>query len=131
MDNQFKDPVAARLFAEVIETIAKAQEPENSELRQWDLLRCFAELQFRMNGSARCSICKATVRLKVPVEVHRVDGRVDHYDCLCTRCYEGERGQSTKVVMQVGEARVEQGPREDNRTATDLHTYVAARSKAS
>ena len=31
MDNQFKDPVAARLFAEVIETIAKAQEFEDEE----------------------------------------------------------------------------------------------------
>jgi hypothetical protein len=118
MGQKRKRPVPAKLFQEVLETVAEAA-VEASEVRPAELLRCYAELQFRINGSANCSICNATVRHKIPVKAIRPDGRIDQYDCLCTRCYEGERAQSTLITMQIGQAKVEQTPREDNRSAAN------------
>jgi hypothetical protein len=129
--DDFRKKLSAKLFQEVLETVARAQQSQVEGLRNADLLRCYAELQFRLNGSAHCSICRATVRHKVRVTVERSDGRVDQYECLCTRCYEGERAQSRKIVMQVGEARVEQGPRERSVNTIDFKEHAARQSNRS
>jgi hypothetical protein len=131
MDHPFKTQIAAKLFEEILEAVSQAQQYKVSSLHHWDLLRCYAELQFRLHGNSRCSICNAAVRHRIPVQVERADGRVDAYECLCTRCYEGERGQCKKIVKQVGDARVEQGPRETSRPTTDFHTQIAGQTKAS
>jgi len=124
-----KRTISARVFAEYLETVAQAQQFQVSNLRNWDLLRCYAELQFKLNGGSRCAMCRACVRHVIPVSVERMDGQVDAYDCLCTRCFEGERAQSRKIVQQVGEARVEQTPREETTRTTDFQT-IRERTKA-
>jgi hypothetical protein len=63
------------------------------------------------------------------VIAERKDGRVDEYECLCTRCYEGERAQSRKIVMQVGEARVEQAPRRTSVDTTAFKEHAARQPK--
>jgi hypothetical protein len=122
-----KRTISAQVFAEYLETVAQAQQFQVSNLRNWDLLRCYAELQFRLNGGARCSMCRACVRHVIPVTVERVDGTTEAYDCLCTRCFEGERARNRKIIQQVGEARVEQTPREQSKKTT---SFRAIREKA-
>ena len=125
-----KRTISAQVFAEYLETVAQAQQFQVSNLRNWDLLRCYAELQFRLNGGSRCSMCRATVRHVIPVTVERVDGRVDAYDCLCTRCFEGERARSEKIIQQVGDARVEQRPREAQKKTTQFQAIRERSAKA-
>jgi hypothetical protein len=127
---QIKRTITTQVFAEYLETVARAHEFQVSNLRNWDLLRCYAELQFRLNGGARCVLCNATVRHVIPVTAERADGSTDQYGCLCTRCYEGERARSKRMIMQVGEARVEQVPRQYNQQTTDFKT-IRERNKAS
>ncbi|MBI2682347.1 MAG: hypothetical protein HYX26_03880 [Acidobacteriales bacterium] len=118
--SQHRRQIPAKLFQEYLENVAQAHEPQASEIRHSELLRSYAELQFRLNGNARCAICNATVRHKVPITVERPDGRVDHYECLCTRCFEGEKAQSVRIIQQLGEARVEQEPKPPVLKATDF-----------
>jgi hypothetical protein len=125
-----KKTISAQVFAEYLETVAQAHEFQVSNLRNWDLLRCYAELQFRLNGGSRCAMCRACVRHILPVTAEREDGSVDRFDCLCTRCFEGERARSKRIIMQVGEARVEQTPREYTKETTDFKT-IRERAKAS
>jgi hypothetical protein len=128
--NQAKRLITTQVLAEYLETVAQAHQFQVSNLRNWDLLRCYAELQFKLNGGSRCVMCRACVRHVVPVTAERADGSVDKYECLCTRCYEGERARSKRIILQVGEARVEQTPREYNRQTTDFKT-IRERAKAS
>ena len=120
--SQFKRQIPAKQFQEYLENVAQAHETAGSELRHSELLRSYAELQFRINGNARCALCNATVRHKVPITVERVDGTVDQYACLCTRCFEGEKAQSVRIIQQLGEARVEQEPKEPVKKSTDFRT---------
>jgi hypothetical protein len=128
--NQVKRAISVQVFAEYLETVAQAHQFQVSNLRNWDLLRCYAELQFKLNGGSRCSICRACVRHVIPITVERGDGKTDTYDCLCTRCYEGERALSRKIIQQVGEARVEQTPRESSNKATQFQAIREMKAKA-
>src|SRR5437764_1277718 len=102
--------IPARFLQEYLETIAHAQAFQVSNLRNWNLLSCYAELQYKLNGGSKCSICRSTVRHVVPVFVQRLDGHEDSYGCLCTRCFEGERAQSTSIRLKIGEAEVAYAP---------------------
>jgi hypothetical protein len=129
---QVKRQIPAKLFQEYLEGVAQAQEVEASELRHSELLRSYAELQFRLNGNARCALCNATVRHKVPIVVERPNGRRDEYACLCTRCYEGEKAQSVRIIQQLGEARVEQQPKVSQNKTTDFRTKkLVSKTRAS
>ena len=86
-------------FQEYLEAVLAAQQFQQSSVRTWTLLQCYAEFQFRLNGGGHCAICKATVRHIIPVTVCRESGQTDQYSCLCTRCYEGERAKSLKVIQ--------------------------------
>src|SRR4051812_1309584 len=85
----------AEYFQEYLEALTRAHDFSVSNLRHWDLIQCYAEFQFRLNGGSHCAICNATVRHVIPVIAVRKGGREDSWPCLCTRCYEGERALST------------------------------------
>jgi hypothetical protein len=118
----------AEYFQEYLEAVLAAQQFQQSNVRTWTLLQCYAEFQFRLNGGGHCAMCKATVRHIIPVTVCRVNGQVDKYSSLCTRCYEGERAISVKMIQEIGEARVEEGPRVYGKRASD---YKSPKSAAS
>jgi hypothetical protein len=103
--------VPARFIQEYLEVLTAANEFQTSNLRNWNLLSCYAELQFKLNGGSKCPLCRAAVRHVVPVIAENTDGSSQEYSCLCTRCFEAERAVHAKLIMQVGEARVEYTPR--------------------
>lgn len=111
-ENDFRKKVPARFLQEYLEVLAGAQAYQVSNLRNWDLLRSYAELQYKLNGGGRCAMCRAHVRHVIPAQVERADGTTQDYACLCTRCFEGERALARRVIMQMGEARVEYRPRD-------------------
>lgn len=122
--------LVAEYFQEYLEAISRAREFQVSNLRHWNVIQCYAEFQFRLNGGSKCAICRATVRHVIPVTAIREDGSQDVYPCLCTRCYEGERAKSVKMVMSIGEAQVEEAPREYGSRASDYTEKGLGRSKA-
>jgi hypothetical protein len=118
--NDFRKRIPQRFLQEYLEVLAGAQAYQVSNLRNWDLLRSYAELQYKLNGGSRCQLCRAHVRHVIPTHVERPDGSGKDYSCLCTRCFEGERAQSERVVMQLGEARVEYRPRDYGKKVTQV-----------
>jgi hypothetical protein len=91
--------------------MVSAQSFQVSNVRHWTLIQCYAELQFKLNGGSKCPMCKAHVRHVVPIRAEHTDGTVQEFDCLCTRCFEGERAISKTVTMHLGEAAVSYYPR--------------------
>ena len=123
--------ISTQIIQEYLEMVFQAQQFQVSNLRHWNLLRCYAELQYRLNGGSHCSMCESTVRHVVPITVEMPDGERKQFDCLCTRCYEGERAQSKVIVMQLGEARIEQTPPEHSRRVMQFqHPLQSNRNKA-
>jgi hypothetical protein len=114
--------LVAEYFQEYLEAITHAQQFQVSNLRHWTLIQCYAEFQFRLNGGGKCAICRATVRHVIPIIAEREGGHHDEYACLCTRCYEGERANSVRIVMHLGEAFVAETPREYGKKASDYTT---------
>src|SRR5881394_1611288 len=122
-DNDFRKKVPQRFLQEYLEVLAGAQAYQVSNLRNWDLLRSYAELQYKLNGGGHCSMCRAHVRHVIPAHVEKPDGSATDYSCLCTRCFEGERAMCERLTLQLGEARVEYRPRDYSKRAlsvTDL-----------
>lgn len=110
-ENEFRKKVPQRFLQEYLEVLAGAQAYQVSNLRNWDLLRSYAELQYKLNGGGRCGMCRAHVRHVIPTRVEQEDGTAKEYTCLCTRCFEGERATAQRVILQMGEAKVEYRPR--------------------
>lgn len=80
------------------------------EIRQREAIEHHAELNFRLNGGARCGICRSHVRHVVQVTVTK--GEEFHvYRCLCTRCLEGERSTSERIGLTLGRSTVTYQPR--------------------
>jgi hypothetical protein len=106
-----KRPIPASFLQEYLETMVSAQEFHVSNLRNWTLIQCYAELQYKLNGGMKCPMCKAHVRHVVPVRTEREDGTITEHPCLCTRCFEGERAVSKVVTLHLGAAEVQHFPR--------------------
>ncbi len=100
--------------------LAGAQAYQVSNLRNWDLLRSYAELQFKLNGGGHCGMCNAHVRHVIPAHVESPSGATSDYSCLCTRCFEGERAVCERLILQLGEARVEYRPRDYGKKVTQI-----------
>ena len=100
--------------------LAGAQAYQVSNLRNWDLLRSYAELQYKLNGGGRCQMCRTHVRHVIPALVTKPGGAMVEYSCLCTRCFEGERATCETLVLQLGEARVEYRPRHYGERVTQI-----------
>jgi hypothetical protein len=123
MENK-KRPVPAKLLQDYLETLVDAQAFQVSNLRNWTLIQCYAELQFKLNGGAKCPVCRAHVRHVVSVHVEKEDGTSQDFKCLCTRCFEAERATSKAVIMKLGDATVTYFPREYG--ATSYHGKTAS-----
>jgi hypothetical protein len=121
----------AKFFQEYLETLAAAQSFQVSNVRNWNLLRCYAELHFKLNGGAKCAVCRAHVRHVIPATAERPDGTRLEYSCLCTRCFEGERAMSKVLTMGIGEAQVEYRPRDYGKVTMEAAKFPdKSRSKA-
>lgn len=104
--------ISQQLFQEFLENLAGVDELAPEKKRQ--LLESYAEVKFRLRGGSRCPICKTPVRHVMPVYAVHLDGTERSYPCLCTRCFEGEKGLSSKVVVRLGATSLiyERGARE-------------------
>jgi hypothetical protein len=103
--------IPAKFLQEYLETMVSAQSFQVSNTRHWTLIQCYAELQFKLNGGGKCPMCRAHVRHVVPIRAERPDGTVQEFECLCTRCFEGERATSKVITLHLGEAFVDHYPR--------------------
>jgi len=106
-----KRPVPAEFLQDYLETLVEARNFQTSNLRNWSLIQCYAELQFKLNGGAKCPACRAHVRHVVKVRAEKEDGTIKEFACLCTRCFEAERATSKSVSMTLGDAEVKYLPR--------------------
>jgi hypothetical protein len=118
-----KKPVPAKYLQDYLETLVAAQSFQASNLRNWTLIQCYAELQFKLNGGTKCPVCRAHVRHIVHVRAEKQDGTAKEFNCLCTRCFEAERATSKAVIMKMGDATVTYFPREYG--ATSYHGKTA------
>ena len=104
---------ARRLPAWLIEeylAVLFGNEEMEPEVRQRQAIEHHAELNFRLNGGDKCGICKSHVRHVVQVTVKR-GNETNVYQCLCTRCLEGERSTADMVALTLGRATVIFHPR--------------------
>ena len=127
-----KRPIPAEFLQDYLAAVVDAQQFKVSNLRNWNLIQCYAELQFKLNGGMKCPVCRAHVRHIVSTQVRKQDGTVEDYSCLCTRCFEAERATSKCVVMSMGDATVTYYPREYGATSNHGKTanQISRKAKA-
>ena len=123
--------VPAWFFEEYLALIANANESLDPEERVRLLIFHHAELNYQLSGGGRCSLCNAAVRHMILVTIEK-NGRQSRHNCLCTRCLEGERAVSDRVVLSLGRAAVEYKPRPEAITKRwdEGHIETYLKSKA-
>ncbi len=94
------EKISPELFQEFLETLAGVDHLSPEKQRQ--LLLSYAEVKYRLRGGARCPLCRVHVRHVMPIYAIHLDGSERSYPCLCTRCFEGEKGLSSRVVVRLG-----------------------------
>lgn len=94
------EKISPELFQEFLETLAGVDGLAPEKQRQ--LLLSYAEVKYRLRGGSRCPLCRVHVRHVMPIYAVHLDGSERSYPCLCTRCFEGEKGLSSKVMVRVG-----------------------------
>ncbi len=102
--------VPSWFLQEYLALIADADENLDAEERVRRLIFYHAELNYKLVGGSRCSLCNSAVRHIISVITEK-NGRESRYDCLCTRCLEGERAVAQRVILTLGRAAVEYKPR--------------------
>jgi hypothetical protein len=102
-----KRPLPANILQEYLEALAEPG--DRPDQRQRKVLLSYAELQYRLHGGGRCSMCHSAVRHVLPVRVEHADGAIAEYGCLCTRCIEGEKAVATRITLTVGNTVLEYG----------------------
>ncbi len=95
--------VNSRVLQDYFEALACGPQ-EESPYRVWHLIASYAELRYRLNGGARCPVCRAHVRHVVPVTVKLQNGTTQQYGCLCQRCLQAEQATAKSVVLRLGAA---------------------------
>ena len=91
---------------EFLDALSRYEANRGDHQAKRDFLRTFAELQFCIHGGSKCAVCHAHVRHVLPVVSERSDQSVNNFDCLCTRCFEGERAASRDLRVRLGETTV-------------------------
>jgi hypothetical protein len=94
------EKISPELFQEFLEALAGVDHLSAEKQRQ--LLNSYAELKYRLRGGSKCPLCHTHVRHVMPIYAVHLDGTERSYPCLCTRCFEGEKGLSSKVVVRLG-----------------------------
>lgn len=84
-------------------------DPQTRDIR---LLRAWGVLRYILSGPMPCEHCRTDVRLAIPVISERFSGETLEYACLCTNCTFRELERAHRIIMQVGDVRVEY-PHED------------------
>jgi len=74
--------------------------PQRESERQEALL-AIADIEFRLYGGGKCSVCRAPVRAVMKTIAVDDDGHRFEYDCLCRRCLEAERAYARAVTSYV------------------------------
>jgi hypothetical protein len=121
--------VPSWFFEEYLALIANADESLDADERLRLLISHHAELNYQLFGGSRCSLCNAAVRHLIVVITEK-KRRETRYDCLCTRCLEGERAVSERVILKLGRAAVEYKPRPGAITKRWTEGKIDLRSKA-
>jgi hypothetical protein len=96
-------PLPPRLLQAYLQELSHAAAETDIVTRKRELLRSYAELQYRISGGGRCSVCNAHVRHALPITVQSHDDTLTRFECLCTRCFEGERVRRKRVSIHAGE----------------------------
>src|SRR3982751_5596219 len=97
-------------FQEYLALVANFDESVDAEEHVRLLIFHHAELNYKLFGGGRCSLCNSAVRHIIGIIIGK-NGRETRHQCLCTRCLEGERAVSERVVLRLGRAAVEYKPR--------------------
>lgn len=100
MEPKKRKTVPVKTLQDYLQVLAEPDERPSE--KRWKLLTSYAELQYKLEGGGRCSICRASVRHVLPVTAEHEDGTVMEYDCLCTRCLQAERAVSEKLTLKIG-----------------------------
>lgn len=122
MSRAYQPALPHNILQEYLQALAEGQaEPSH---RQQKLLHAYAELQYQLHGGGRCSACQAAVRHVLPVRAEHLDGAVAEFACLCTRCLEGERALSHRVILRVGQAYLEYTSSQDKPKSKTFRAYA-------
>ena len=91
-------------------TIGSTREPVREELLpKWesdrqDVLLALAEVDYRLNGHTKCSVCRAPVRAAMRTVCVNESGTTWEYGCLCRRCLEAEKAFCRRVTSYIAGA---------------------------
>jgi hypothetical protein len=123
--------VPSWFFEEYLALIANADEELDAEERVRQLISYHAELNYKLFGGGRCSLCNSAVRHIIWASIEK-NGRATRHQCLCTRCLEGERAVADRVILSLGRAAVEYKPRPEGITKrwNERQIETGLRSKA-
>ncbi len=85
-----------------------ALDPNTFSDHEHELLRWYAELQFRLGaGGGHCAECRAHVRHALPIRAEMLDGHVREYLCLCTRCVVAIEYEAIRMWYMIGDKLIE------------------------
>ena len=119
------DEIPHRVLQEFLEAVA---EPADRGItREERILLSFAEVQFQIRGGGKCSVCRAAVRLVIPVHSERTDGTTADFACLCTRCLTGERAVASSVTLSAGKIAIQYGSYGQSRKSTQKFRFALKR----
>jgi hypothetical protein len=79
----------------------------DAESRDVHLLRAWGVFRYILSGPMNCEQCEVPVRLAIPITSERIGGETRQFNCLCTNCTFKELELAERIIMQVGDARVE------------------------
>ena len=69
-----------------------------------EVLLALADIDHRLHGNGRCSVCRAPVRAIMRTVGVDDAGQTWEYACLCRRCLEAEKAYCRKVTSYVAGA---------------------------
>ena len=100
-------PTPRRDLQEYWSLLHEAAYSNDAESRDVRLLRAWGVFHYILSGPMDCERCGTQVRLAIPIVSERVSGETLHFDCLCTNCTFKELEIAQRIIIQVGDAKVE------------------------
>jgi hypothetical protein len=101
-----------QVLQEYLSLLHEATYSPDAQSRDIRLLRAWGVLRYIHSGPMHCEHCMTEVRLAIPITSERFSGEVRQFSCLCTNCVFKELNVARRIIIQVGNARVEY-PHED------------------
>ncbi len=100
-------PTPRRDLQEYWSLLHEAAYSNDAESRDVRLLRAWGVFHYILSGPMDCERCGAQVRLAIPIVSERMSGETLHFNCLCTNCTFKELEIARRIIIQVGDAKVE------------------------